>query len=247
MLGPMRRFPAQIGSQLVRNLARRRGSENGILPNRGLGSTAGADGEIVASVVLERLPVVLPSLSPAVAAFREFSFEWQQQYRRHYPQEFLDASSNRGEFDDSSIFEPAPSVTEADRTNDHRSLNRALDKRLYLVLHGIPSGGSEGKPVWHFPEKVYSTEPSLRQCAEAALVSLIGDLSNSVYFVGNAPCGHLPSETPALKRFFFRTQLLASELSFEDRRHTDFAWISKEEVPLYFEGKEADFLNKLLR
>ena len=93
-----------------------------------------------------------------------------------------------------------------------RSLQRALDRRLYLLLYSNACGAPDGKPVWHFPEKVYESEETLRkvivapylltlllvlpviqkclQCAECALQSVIGDLSHT-YFVGNAPMGHM--------------------------------------------------------
>lgn len=96
-----------------------------------------------------------------------------------------------------------------------RSLQRALDRRLYLLLYG-KAYGSSGEPVWHFPEKVYEAEDTLRkvnitlwsvfyscyfsssphlnsktlQCAESALHFVLGDLSHT-YFVGNAPMGHM--------------------------------------------------------
>lgn len=73
--------------------------------------------------------------------------------------------------------------------------------------------------MWHFPEKPYESEETMRkvnihcgfplliffiffcllfiylfieilQCAESALKSVIGDLSNT-YFVGNAPMAHM--------------------------------------------------------
>ena len=44
-----------------------------------------------------------------------------------------------------------------------RSLQRALNRRLYLLIRGIPYGGSKDTPVWHFPEKEYAKEESLRK------------------------------------------------------------------------------------
>lgn len=44
-----------------------------------------------------------------------------------------------------------------------RSLQRALDRRLYLILYGNTFGAPGGKPVWHFPEKVYKSEETLRK------------------------------------------------------------------------------------
>ncbi|MCI05537.1 39s ribosomal protein L46 mitochondrial-like-like, partial [Trifolium medium] len=70
------------------------------------------------------------------------------------------------------------------------SLQRALDRRLYLLLYGDAYGAPSGKPVWHFPEKLYESEETMRKCAESALKSVIGDLSNT-YFVGNAPMAHM--------------------------------------------------------
>ncbi|XP_042048363.1 uncharacterized protein LOC121794316 isoform X3 [Salvia splendens] len=63
-----------------------------------------------------------------------------------------------------------------------------LTEDSYLLLFGS-SYDSNGKPVWHFPEKVYDSEPTLRKCAESALESVVGDLSKT-YFTGNAPMGH---------------------------------------------------------
>jgi large subunit ribosomal protein L46 len=43
----------------------------------------------------------------------------------------------------------------------HRSLQRALDRKLYLLLYGKVYGSPSDKPVWHFPEKVYESEETL--------------------------------------------------------------------------------------
>lgn len=43
-----------------------------------------------------------------------------------------------------------------------RSLQRALDQRLYLLLHGPAYGSPSGNPCWHFPEKAYESEETLR-------------------------------------------------------------------------------------
>ncbi|PON68024.1 Ribosomal protein [Parasponia andersonii] len=181
--------------------------------------------KIVASVLFERLPVVVPKIDPVVYAFQEFSFRWQQQYRRRYPDELLDKSNSR-------------------------SLQRALDRRLYLLLHGTTYGAPTGKPVWHFPEKVYESEETLRQCAESALKHVIGDLSNT-YFVGNAPMAHMviqPTETstksPSFKRFFFKSQVIATN-KFDIGKCEDFVWVTKEEVMEYF-PEQVEFFKRMI-
>ncbi|XP_042048361.1 uncharacterized protein LOC121794316 isoform X1 [Salvia splendens] len=90
-----------------------------------------------------------------------------------------------------------------------------LTEDSYLLLFGS-SYDSNGKPVWHFPEKVYDSEPTLRKCAESALESVVGDLSKT-YFTGNAPMGHAviqPAENDKVdapsKLFFCQSQLIAT-------------------------------------
>lgn len=205
--------------------------------------------KIVASVLFERLPVVVPKIDPTVYAFQEFSFRWRQQYRREYPESFLKKSDTRGKGDYQIDYKPAPRISEADKTNDQRSLQRALDRRLYLLVHGTTHSSHSGKPVWHFPEKVYESEETLRKCAEYALESLIGDLSHT-YFVGNAPMGHMviqPTEDkkiPSIKRFFFKSQVIAAN-KFDIRKCDDFVWVTKDELLEYF-PEQAEFLNKMI-
>ncbi|CAM8999338.1 unnamed protein product [Rhodiola kirilowii] len=135
-----------------------------VIARRGFSSAASTSEEkIVAAVLFERLPVVIPKIEPIVYAFQEFSFRWRQQYRRVYPDEMLDKAAGRGKGDYHIDYEPAPRITEADKTNDTKSLQRALDRRLYLLLYGDSYSAPDGKPVWHFPEKVYEDEDTLRQ------------------------------------------------------------------------------------
>ncbi|KAG6407221.1 hypothetical protein SASPL_130207 [Salvia splendens] len=233
--------------------------------------------KIIASVLFERLPVVIPKIDPVVYAFHEFSFRWQQQYRKEYPGSFLQKSNASAE---SRIAEPFPL---ADESRIHQSLlycemkiivpmclsssstgfserliyglcamsslQRALDRRLYLLLYGS-SFDSNGTPVWHFPEKVYDSEPTLRKCAESALESVVGDLSKT-YFVGNAPMGHTvvqPAENDKVdapsKRFFFKSQLIAtSKINVE--KCEDYLWVTKDELLEYF-PQHAEYLNKMI-
>ncbi|KAF5464359.1 hypothetical protein F2P56_014440 [Juglans regia] len=205
--------------------------------------------KIVASVLFERLPVVIPKIDPVVYAFQEFSFRSRQQYRRRYPDELLDKSNSRGKGDYQMEYVPAPRITEADKKNDKKSLQRALDRRLYLLLYGKAYGAPGGEPVWHFPEKVYGSEKTLRNCAESALESVIGDLSHT-YFVGNAPMGYIiqPTDTksniPSFKRFFFKSQVIATN-KFDIGKCEDFVWVTKDELLEYF-PEQAEFLNKMI-
>ncbi|KVH89069.1 39S ribosomal protein L46, mitochondrial [Cynara cardunculus var. scolymus] len=225
-----------------------RGLARFVISNRGFctSSSKGAGNDkIVASVLFERLPVVIPKIDPAVYVFQEFSFRWRQQFRRAYPEEFLKKSDTRGKGEYQIDFVPAPRITEADKTNDKRSLQRALDRRLYLLLYGDAYGSPKGQPVWHFPEKVYKSEETLRKCAESALESVIGDLSHT-YFVGNAPMGHIampPKDNPSFTRFFFKSQVIATNKV--DIKSKDFVWVTKDELLEYFPD-HSDYLTKMI-
>lgn len=211
------------------------------------------DENVVSAVVFERLPVILPRLDPALEKFQQFSFQWQHQYRRQYPDEFLQKPMTKEREERAVDFTPAPRVTEADKLKDKRSLHRALDRRLYLIVHGTPYGASGDNPVWHFPEKLYAKEETLRKCAESVLQSIIGDLSN-VYFVGNAPCGHRIVESKQsghkdpsnFKRFFSKAQVIDYQKSYDIRKCNDFLWLSKDELLEYFDAEEQEYLKKML-
>lgn len=203
--------------------------------------------KIVASVLFERLPVVIPKIDPVIYAFQEFSFRWKQQYRRVYPDEFYKKYESRGKGDYQIDYKPASRITEADKTNDKRSLQRALDRRLYLLLHGTSHASPDGKRVWHFPEKVYENEETLRKCAESALQSVLGDLSHT-YFVGNAPMGHMAVKTAdkadPLKKFFFKSQVIATN-KFNIGGCDDFVWVTKDELLEYFPD-QAEYLKQMI-
>ncbi|PQQ18492.1 39S ribosomal protein L46 mitochondrial [Prunus yedoensis var. nudiflora] len=196
-----------------------------LVRDRGFSTCSSSSEKIVASVLFERLPVVIPKIDPVVYAYQEFAGDYHIDYV------------------------PAPRITEADKMNDRKSLQRALDRRLYLLLYGN-TDGSAGKSVWHFPEKVYQSEETLRKCAESALKSILGDLSHT-YFVGNAPMGHMATQStedvpdsPSVKQFFFKSQVIATN-KFNIKKCEDFVWVTKDELLEYFPEK-AEFLNKMI-
>ncbi|KAL6596666.1 hypothetical protein ACP70R_047309 [Stipagrostis hirtigluma subsp. patula] len=238
------RSPARL-SPLLRSLRQQRGFSSAAAP----AAAAGDDGKIVASVLFERLPVVIPKIHPVIYAFQEFSFRWRQQYRRQYPDEVLGKADARGKGDYQIDYVPAPRVTEADKTNDRKSLQRALDNKLYLLLYGKAYGSPDGKPIWHFPEKIYENEDTLRLCAESALKSVLGGLHNT-YFVGNAPMAHMvvekseDSSGSSFKRFFFKSQVVGAS-KYHMGKCQDYAWVTKDELLEYF-PEHKDFFNKMI-
>lgn len=217
--------------------------------------------KIVAAVLFERLPLVVPEIDPTYYAFQQFSYRWgllsgrtKKPSSRKKPLEFsehvLEIPESLKKTDCEIEFKRIPWHGNADKSKNKRSPMRALDQRLYLLVHGSPYGTSSEKPVWHFPEKVYESEATLRECAELALKSVIGDLSHA-RFIGNAPLAHLSirqteskPDMQSFKRFFFKSQVLGLN-KFHVENCNDYVWVTKDEVIEYF-PEQKKFLKKMI-
>ncbi|KAF2270049.1 hypothetical protein CC78DRAFT_485850 [Lojkania enalia] len=132
---------------------------------------------------------------------------------------------------------PMPRVTEADKTGDVKSLNRLLQRTLYLLVKN-----KDGR--WAFPEDRLIKKESLHNAAERILVQS-GGANMNTWVVGNVPVGHhqhdfLPetlksSPNPkelGLKTFFMKVRIMAGQCNLTNNKLglTDFKWLAKEEV-----------------
>lgn len=112
--------------------------------------------------------------------------------------------------DELSKFKLAPRVTEADKANDIKSLNRKLDETLVLLVQ--QQFGN--KPMFVLPQTKWNEGETMRQAAERAVRELTGG-GLRVQFYGNAPCGFYKYKYPASERsetvggkiFFYRATL----------------------------------------
>ncbi|KAK5174685.1 uncharacterized protein LTR77_001767 [Saxophila tyrrhenica] len=148
-----------------------------------------------------------------------------------------------------AIERPAPRFTEADEKNDLRSLNRKLDRALYLLVQR--KDGS-----WRFPQdRVYGRE-NLHQAAERTLIQSLG-INMNTWMVGNHPIGHFslqfnaPETTRIMpnrlvstatdsyeqeeygeKVFFMKGRIMAGQADVSKNEYGDkaFQWLAKEEV-----------------
>nr|POE79677.1 54s ribosomal protein l17, mitochondrial [Quercus suber] len=152
---------------------------------------------------------------------------------------------------------PSPRITKADETGDFTSLNRKLDRTLYLLVKN-----KEG--VWRFPEDRLYGKESLRQAAERLLVQSCG-INMNTWVVASHPIGWfmrlnksrtsadvLPkgivSQIPANalvrtsraeereefgeKVFFMKARIMAgqADLSASPFGYQEFRWLIKEEI-----------------
>ncbi|KAL8943486.1 MAG: hypothetical protein Q9216_001021 [Gyalolechia sp. 2 TL-2023] len=135
------------------------------------------------------------------------------------------------------VAKPMPRVTEADRVGDKKSLDRLLQRTLYLVVR-------KGDGKWWFPSDGLVGKESLHTAAERILVQT-GGLNMNTWIVGNIPLGHyirnysLPAtdkeksiETRGEKYFFMKGRIMAGQANLKDNAHglTDFQWLAKDEL-----------------
>lgn len=142
-------------------------------------------------------------------------------------QDFEDAGH-----DELAKFESAPRVTEDDKNNNTKSLNRKLDETLMLVCnHQL---GKEN--VTLLPQDKWKEGETLRQTAERIVREKCGtDLK--VHFYGNAPIGFYKYKYPACERkdavgakvFFFRAIYNSGDVADKKLK---YEWLNDNELKI---------------
>ncbi|XP_050523998.1 39S ribosomal protein L46, mitochondrial [Daktulosphaira vitifoliae] len=148
-------------------------------------------------------------------------------------QDFVDINKN-----ELVKFKFASCLTEADKENDYKSLNRKLEQNLILILK--QNFGCEG--IWILPQGKWKSGETLRQAAERVLQNLCGETIRARFY-GNAPCGFYKYKYPKEKQqqsniqgakiFFYKTALLGGNLENISLRD-DYEWATEEELSKKF-------------
>ncbi|KAM0485902.1 hypothetical protein ACHAPX_000598 [Trichoderma viride] len=138
---------------------------------------------------------------------------------------------------------PVERLSEADKKNDVRRLDRQMERTLYLVVKG-PDG-------WGFPADVLKDE-NLHEGAKRVLDQAAG-VNMNTWLVGRVPVAHVVQE-PVLgnngevqkqgqKTFFIKGRIMAGQADLKGNPfgYTDFKWLTREELekelaPEYFRG-----------
>ncbi|KAL4812118.1 ribonuclease H-like domain-containing protein [Aspergillus spinulosporus] len=135
---------------------------------------------------------------------------------------------------------PHPRVTEADKKGDTKSLDRALQRTLYLLVQH-----KEG--YWKLPSSPVASGETLRSAAERTLEQSAG-VNMNTFMVGYHPVGHyvynarkpkIDETTGATlageKTFFMKGRIMAgqADLSANVQDLKDFQWLAKEEIAKY--------------
>lgn len=147
-------------------------------------------------------------------------------------------------------FTPSPRITDADKANDRRSVNRKLDQKLHLVVKQ-KLGGTE---PWLFPMALHQEGQTMREAAEAALLMRCGDKIHAPVF-GNAPIGFykykfpknvdMPNGSIGAKLFFYKAQFQNGEIS-KGQSVCDYLWLTSAEMQQLFVGKYFQAVSKFI-
>lgn len=125
---------------------------------------------------------------------------------------------------------PVPKITAADQSNNKRTMKRRLTESLYLLVQR-PDGR------WEFPTATHSEAETIRDTADKALRAAIGG-EQRVYPLGNAPAAHIQQGNGSL--FFLMSQVKQDPWPLRVQREyvSDYAWVTKEELPEYLQDAE---------
>eukprot|EP00300_Choanocystis_sp_HF-7_P037070 c5305_g1_i1.p1 GENE.c5305_g1_i1~~c5305_g1_i1.p1 ORF type:complete len:294 (+),score=65.88 c5305_g1_i1:41-922(+) len=218
--------------------------------------------------LLERLPVVTPTVSPLEINYEIMSHSLRELNAKKYPEEWTRTEQSTVKNDAGETvtaesqpqrklapkkgtleaFEPAPRYTAADEAGDVHSTKRNLEGRLYLVVKSKADG------IWKFPEEKFESDWNMRYLAEEIVVLDIGQ--PQAYFVGYAPIACHKIEYSdvvksklnrfGMKTFYYRAQYLKGDIQINTNKYSDYAWLTRQELRAYLSPDVVDTLLPVL-
>lgn len=132
------------------------------------------------------------------------------------------------------VEKPMDRITEADKTNDVRRLDRKLDQTLYLVVQS-------GNGNWSFPTDDVPTDENLHQAAQRVMDQAAG-VNMNTWLVGRVPVAHYVKQPEfnedttikarGEKTFFLKGRIMAgqADLTGNPLGYKDFNWLTKDEL-----------------
>eukprot|EP01090_Pellita_catalonica_P016793 TRINITY_DN491_c0_g1_i1.p2 TRINITY_DN491_c0_g1~~TRINITY_DN491_c0_g1_i1.p2 ORF type:complete len:267 (-),score=47.83 TRINITY_DN491_c0_g1_i1:937-1737(-) len=211
---------------------------------------------MVGSAVVERIPQL--EIDPP---------EWQQEYEkwhsklwienflREEPDDEYNSNENEGKNErpgytaEQMLGFARSRITRADRANDRKSLQRHLDKRLYLIVKK-----NRENHAWQFPQGSLEADETLKECAQRELREECGELKLAP--IGNAPLACLKYEHTdeekertgfhGSKVFFYRNLYIGGKLTIDKNELSDYLWVAKKELPEYFSKDLSEVSQQML-
>ncbi|XP_018579215.1 39S ribosomal protein L46, mitochondrial isoform X2 [Anoplophora glabripennis] len=214
--------------------------------------------DLLSAVCVERKPVITPALNDLEQQYKQYlqevefekSLKCDHEMKHESEKRAIESLKKGGNFDEEvnlkqtaqdfvdaaneelAQFKPAEKVTEPDKNNDLKSLERKLDKHLVLVLDQKIGD----KNYFMLPQGVRQDGETLRQTAERVLRENCGD-DIKVQIYGNAPCGFYKYKYPkavqntngavGAKVFFYFARYVKGQLPQEK---IDYKWLDRTEL-----------------
>jgi len=229
---------------------------------------------IITGVFLERPPRISPNVPYYEQQYQQYRWDRDQKFARplssfHEVMEAVDGDSGlaadkemtpeeelrqEDKIDPWDYIKPAPRTTAADAAGDTQSLDRRLDRRLYLILKRDRTEFS-----WQFPQRERLSNETLRKSSERAVLERLGGKYFRWTFISNAPAAvwSYPYDSQSVQRYeaprakvfmhrcLYREPENAPMLKL-DNQYVDFRWIMREELVQYFDEDFAKYMYYVL-
>ncbi|XP_066252846.1 large ribosomal subunit protein mL46 [Euwallacea similis] len=209
--------------------------------------------DLLTAVLVERKPLISPEITGIERKFKEYlsTVEFEKSLKSDIEvklEKERSVKSQKKEIDDLDLitkqstqdyldaykeelatFKPSERITEADKSNDVKSLQRKLDKSLVLLVnHKIGE-----KNFYLLPQGKLKDGETLRQCAERIFKEKCGP-NVKVQIFGNAPCGFYKYMYPkdvrnenstGAKIFIYFARYSSGQIT-----DVDYKWLDKNEL-----------------
>lgn len=235
-----------------------------VIPTTGLPATQLPDHDpedpswrILGGVVLERPPLVAGEMEPWEAEYAALQKTLDEKRCVRVPDELMpyyeDPNATR-KFDEEKekkkkTYCPAK-VTADDRSNNLHSSNRKLQNSLFLIVKH-----KRGRYQWNFPQAALEGSESIREAGERALRAGCGHNVRSFFF-GPAPIGVYLYKYPeghtknagfqGNKAFYQHALYFGGEINIDKDVLEDYAWVTKADLPKYFDPELLALTDKML-
>lgn len=233
--------------------------------NRDVDCAADADPawHFKSSIVIQRIPVILPELEPWETEWHQYLEKRREKTCVPLPEEITrvihdsdtggwryktaeELAEEKTRAEEHSKMEFAPRITEDDLSGNKRSLDRQLDKSVYLIVKK-----DRTENTWEFPKVNWRGSEPLRDTLEDNLRHLFGG-DTRLHMMGHAPIGHLSYKYPqpqgpteGAKVFYFHTLYLSGDILIP-KPYVDFAWVSRDEMKEHFPANLYELSEKMI-
>ncbi|KAJ3173602.1 54S ribosomal protein L17 mitochondrial [Geranomyces variabilis] len=228
-------------------------------------SAAAAASPPYVGILLKRNPVILRQLTEFEHAYYAYRDSIQQGEARPFNPEFYFKKGSTAEQrwfaaqesavektpsgtiqlvqpreEELSALETASRTTAADAAGDMKSLDRALDRTLYLVVRRA-SGPRKGE--WQLPSGQIKDDELLHEAATRHLYAEVGNALET-WVVGRTPVGHLVAGSE--KIFYLKAHILSGKIQTDGKLADDYAWATKQELKEYLKPDVYASVSKMM-